>query len=238
MTRGATATGTTAVIVLYNIPHRDGGQYSAGGAKDAATYRAWVDKIAAKVASTQTYFIVEPDGVAMGMDAALQTERWSLLTYAVNKLGTLPNAKVYLDGGTPGWKTPAQMAPRLRSAGVASADGIAVNTSNFRFTSENVTYANAIVAALGGGKGIVIDTSRNGNGRYTGPAITEPWCNPPGRGLGQHPTSSTGVAGIDAYLWIKRPGGSDGACRGNPPAGDYMPEYALQMIRDTQLLPW
>ena len=65
-------------------------------------------------------------------------------------------------------------------------------------------------------KHFVIDTSRNGLGPWTPPAgvyaDAEDWCNPPGRGLGIAPTTTTGNALIDAFLWIKVPGESDGQC--------------------------
>ena len=63
----------------------------------------------------------------------------------------------------------------------------------------------------------MIDTSRNGNGPYTGPAMPQ-WCNPPGRALGQPPELNPGPAGVAAYLWIKDPGASDGQCNGGPAA--------------------
>jgi endoglucanase len=38
---------------------------------------------------------------------------------------------------------------------------------------------------------------------------------------------------VDAYLWVKQPGASDGTCRaGAPPAGHWWPEYALQLVRN------
>ncbi|WP_308208151.1 glycoside hydrolase family 6 protein [Actinomadura madurae] len=62
----------------------------------------------------------------------------------------------------------------------------------------------------------VLDTSRNGQGPWTPPAdeYTDPqvWCNPPGRGLGARPSTRTGDPLVDAFLWIKRPGESDGQC--------------------------
>jgi endoglucanase len=74
----------------------------------------------------------------------------------------------------------------------------------------------------------VLDTSRNGQGPWTPPPNTysdpQDWCNPPGRGVGPRPTANTGVALLDAYLWIKVPGESDGSCtRGTAGPGD--PEY-------------
>ncbi len=31
------------LLVVYNIPNRDNGGYSAGGASDTAKYRTWID---------------------------------------------------------------------------------------------------------------------------------------------------------------------------------------------------
>ncbi|MFD6370991.1 glycoside hydrolase family 6 protein, partial [Streptomyces roseolus] len=77
----------------------------------------------------------------------------------------------------------------------------------------------------------VIDTSRNGlgawvpePGKYTGDP--EIWCNAPGRGLGPRPTANTGVPLVDAYLWIKIPGESDGSCTRNT-GGTIDPEYGI-----------
>src|SRR5207249_156713 len=58
------------------------------------------------------------------------------------------------------------------------------------------------------GKAFVIDTGRDGvpNVR-TSPGN---WCNIKGAGLGERPQSSP-EPNIDAYLWIKVPGESDGA---------------------------
>jgi endoglucanase len=82
-------------------------------------------------------------------------------------------------------------------------------------------------------KHFVIDTSRNGQGPWTPPAGVYPdpqdWCNPPDRGLGLRPTADTGIALLDAYLWVKIPGESDGECtRGLGPAGETVdPEWGL-----------
>ncbi|MFD0531162.1 glycoside hydrolase family 6 protein [Kitasatospora arboriphila] len=73
----------------------------------------------------------------------------------------------------------------------------------------------------------VVDSSRNGQGPWT-PTATYPdpqtWCNPPGRGLGTRPTADTGTPLLDAFLWVKVPGESDGSCtRGTTGGTD--PEY-------------
>ncbi len=74
----------------------------------------------------------------------------------------------------------------------------------------------------------VLDSSRNGQGPWIPPAgvYSDPqdWCNPPARGLGTRPTANTGNPLLDAYLWVKVPGESDGSCtRGTAGPGD--PEY-------------
>lgn len=99
-------------------------------------------------------------------------------------------------------------------------------------------------------KHFVIDTSRNGQGPWTPPANHPPgdpqdWCNPPDRGLGLPPTANTGKPLVDAYLWVKIPGESDGQCnrwttgpldpvRGiqDPPAGQWFPEMALELAQN------
>ncbi|MGH7487297.1 MAG: glycoside hydrolase family 6 protein, partial [bacterium] len=59
------------------------------------------------------------------------------------------------------------------------------------------------------------------------PTSDDEWCNPAGRGLGSRPTTNTADPLVDAYLWIKSPGESDGACNGAPPAGEWWADYAL-----------
>ena len=76
----------------------------------------------------------------------------------------------------------------------------------------------------------VIDSSRNGQGPWTPPAgvYSDPqdWCNPPARGIGRPPTADTGTPLVDAYLWVKVPGESDGSCtRGT--AGPVDPEWGV-----------
>ena len=77
-------------------------------------------------------------------------------------------------------------------------------------------------------------TGRNGNGPYDGDGGPQ-WCNPPGRALGPAPTTRTGQPLADAFLWIKQPGASDGSCRpGEPSAGQWWPDYALALARNTR----
>jgi endoglucanase len=81
------------------------------------------------------------------------------------------------------------------------------------------------LSELLGGAHYVIDTSRNG----AGPLGVE-WCNPPGRKLGVPPTLETAdPEHLDAYLWLKRPGESDGSCNGAPVAGAFWDKQAIEL---------
>ncbi|KOT44742.1 endoglucanase [Streptomyces caelestis] len=236
-TEGADRAGRTALLVLYNIPHRDCGQYSQGGAADGDAYRAFVDGVAEGIGDRPATVILEPDAVLHLVDGCtpdeFHEERYDLLKGAIAKLKGLKNTKVYLDAGNAGWGDPDQIHEPLKWAGVEQADGFSVNVSNFYSTEDSLAYGKRLSAKVGG-KPFVIDTSRNGNGPYTEGAADERWCNPPGRALGETPTTRTADPLVDAYLWVKRPGESDGECKGGPKAGEWWPEYALKLAQGSQ----
>jgi cellulose 1,4-beta-cellobiosidase len=101
---------------------------------------------------------------------------------------------------------------------------------------DETTFATAfrdrlVQAGFNSGIGMLIDTSRNGWGgpdRPTGPSTSNDpitymdesrvdrriqlgnWCNQSGAGLGERPRANP-VTNIDAYVWIKPPGESDGS---------------------------
>lgn len=221
--QGAAATGTLPVFALYYIPNRDCG---FAGAPDAERYRAWVRAVAAGLRGHRSVVVLEPDALAAAdcpnVDGGA---RLALLADAVAELKAA-GAVVYIDAGHPRWQPVRVTAERLRLAGIEEADGFALNVANFVGTAENVEYGRA-VQRLVGDVGFIIDTSRNG----AGPAPDGEWCNPPGRKLGAPPTTSPPYAGVDALLWIKSPGESDGTCNGGPAAGEWWPEYALELAR-------
>ncbi|MEI5103582.1 glycoside hydrolase family 6 protein [Streptomyces sp. PmtG] len=228
----ARAGGRVPVLVAYAIPGRDCGGHSGGGAPDLAAYGRWIERFAAGLGSREAVVILEPDAVALSqcLSPGERARRFAALARAGRVLKRAnPQARVYHDGGHSGWHAPARQADWLRRAGAAapaSSDGVFTNVSNFHRTAREVAYARRVLAALGGprGLGAVIDTSRNGNGA---PADGR-WCDPPGRGIGRPPTLRTGAARVDAYLWIKLPGESDG-CRGRP--GTFSPGYAYDLAR-------
>lgn len=224
------AQGRLPVFVAYNIPLRDCGSHSAGGAAEADAYRSWIRRFADGLLGRKALVVLEPDAIAGAgcLGAERQEERFALLRDAVDVLSDA-GAMVYLDAGHPRWLDAETAAARLTRAGVARAQGFSLNVSNFVATPENVAYGDRL-SALVGGKRYVIDTSRNGRGAAPDGA----WCNPDGRALGELPTTRTAYPLVDALLWIKVPGESDGPCNGGPSAGTWWPEYALELAVNRQ----
>jgi endoglucanase len=224
----ASAAGQLPVLVAYDLPNLDCGGYSAGGASSASAYRSWIDGFAAGIGAQRAVVILEPDALPEldCLSSADQQRYYDLISYAVSTLGAHPGVAVYIDAGNSGWQPVSTMAARLTRAGIAGARGFSLNVSNFNATADETAYGDQLSAALGA-KHFVVDTSRNG----LGPSPSGEWCNPPGRALGQPPTTQTGDPLLDAYLWIKAPGESDGTCNGGPTAGVWWPDYALGLAQ-------
>ena len=226
----AASANAIPVLVAYNIPGRDCGNYSAGGSNSPASYKAWIKSFASGIGNRKAVVILEPDALPLlnCLSKSNQTDRQSLIKYAVGILKANSQTSVYIDAGHPNWISASDMASRLKKSGVANADGFSLNVSNFMTTVENINYGKSI-SALINNKHFVIDTSRNGSGS------NGEWCNPAGRSLGTKPTTSTGNSLVDAFLWIKAPGESDGLGNGGPSAGVFWQSYALDLARNA---PW
>jgi endoglucanase len=228
----AQAAGTIPVLALYGIPHRDCGSFAAGGFSSAAAYQGWIDGVASAIGPGPAAIILEPDALAMAdcLSADQRQERFDLMRYAVDTLTRNPATAVYVDAGHSRWVNADEMAARLNQVGVGKARGFSVNTANFYTTDEEIGYGEAI-SGLTNGAHYVVDTSRNGAG--PAPETGLHWCNPSGRALGAPPTTATAGAHADAYLWVKRPGESDGSCgRGDPAAGRFSNQYAIDLAHN------
>jgi endoglucanase len=232
VTSGGAAQGRVPVLVPYAIPDRDCGGHSEGGAPGLAAYADWIDRFAAGLGSAEVIVVLEPDSVAQAdcLSDRERADRFAALARAGRVLKAAnPKARVYYDAGHSGWHAPGAQAGWLKRAGAASAassDGIFSNVANFHSIADETAYDRAVLDALDGpaGLGAVVDTSRNGNGAPADGA----WCDPAGRRIGAAPTLRTGADRIDAYLWVKLPGESDG-CKGAP--GTFSPSYAYDLAR-------
>jgi cellulose 1,4-beta-cellobiosidase len=107
-----------------------------------------------------------------------------------------------------------------------------VDESSYATAFRNQLVSDGFAANIG----MLIDTSRDGWGgpnRPTKPSTSSDintfvnesrvdrrphagdWCNQSGAGIGERPTAAP-AAGIDAYVWVKPPGESDGASKSTP----------------------
>jgi endoglucanase len=166
--------------------------------------------------------VLEPDALPQLGDCDGQGDRVGLLRQAAALLDAA-GARVYLDAGHAAWLSADEAARRIQQVGTEHLAGFALNVSNYRTTADSRAYGDQVSAATGG-LHYVVDTSRNGNGPSGGE-----WCNPRGRALGDAPTTVSDGTALDALLWVKRPGESDGACNGGPAAGAWWPEIAREL---------
>ena len=171
----AAGAGEVPVLVVNNLPYRDCSQYSAGGVRDGAVYRSWLDGFVRGIGNNRAVVILEPDSLGIipnntSLDGSIDwchptvtnsdgkpvaapgttaDERYALLTGAIDRLaGGAPNALVYLDATHGGWVAVGEIAYRLSRAGVDRTRGFAVNVANYQPTAESVKYGTWISKCL------------------------------------------------------------------------------------------
>lgn len=155
------------------------------------------------------------------------------IAYAIAKL-SMPNVFVYVDAAHSGWlgwprnlakSVPVYKEVMAMAGGPDRVRGFAMNVSNYNparnptnpprdpaaAPNDELGYvadlAKALAAAGINGKGFLIDTGRNGKPFVR--SSTANWCNIKGAGLGERPAAAPAPL-VDAYLYIKVPGESDG----------------------------
>lgn len=243
----ASAANQVPVFVMYAIPDRDCGLYSSGGEANDAAYKNLVNYVKNGIGGRKAVVIIEPDSLTelkSCLNNARQADRLSLLKYASDTL-SVAGTSVYIDAGNAFEQgtiaaSQAYMLPLLEQVDISKDAGFELDTSVDQYTSDEQQFGEQMVKALASAgivnKGYTIDTSRNGNGPGGNPLSA--YCNLPGLALGARPTSSTDDPLNDAYLWVKYPGQSDGACEGsgvsdpaNPPSGVFWPAYAIGLVK-------
>ncbi|MES1205406.1 MAG: glycoside hydrolase family 6 protein [Pseudomonadota bacterium] len=196
------------------------------------------------------------------------------IAYAVAKLSQ-PNVFLYLDAAHAGWlgwpKNLARSVPLYKevlemAGGADRVRGFALNVSNYDpvkvptsaprdpavRSDDELGYLEDLTRGLAKvgitGKGFVIDTSRNGRANVRSDPGS--WCNVKGAGLGERPRARPAPS-VDAYLFLKVPGESDGtsdpkaprfdamcgaddAAPGAPQAGKMFDSYLLDLLRNAE----
>jgi endoglucanase len=217
---------STLVIVVYGLPERDCGNYSAGGLAPG-DYEIWTTQIGDALRAAddvRAIVIVEPDSLALAPECGNVSERVMQLRAAVEDLAA-PTTWLYVDGGHSNWLPATQMADLIRQVDDgARIRGFATNTSNYNDLVAEFAYAHELSALLDG-LHAVVDSGRSGAGS------DGQWCNPAGRLIGDDP-GTLGDDVVDVNLWIKPPGESDGPCNGGPAAGAWWPQAAIELTRE------
>ena len=131
------------VLVLYNMPNRDIGKYSRGGAATRQCYLDFVEEFAKGIGSREPILIFEPDSIphVTLMEPEPAQDRLDLITEALDILKRDCAARVYVDIGHSNWLSPLQAGNLLRRVRAYNHAGFAVNVSNYRSTSECIEWS-------------------------------------------------------------------------------------------------
>lgn len=167
--------GNPNALVQLSVFRMDPWEHAICGrspsARQAASYRHWIDALAAGIGSTPTAVVLQPDG-PFALCARGGTVG-QLLTYAARTLSALPRTSVYLDAGAGDWPAAgaqggvAAAARFLVADGVRYTRGFALDATHYSATSVEVARGAAIAKALAAegiaGKKFVVNTSSNGH---------------------------------------------------------------------------
>jgi endoglucanase len=229
---------TVVQLSTYSLVHGHCTGRWSDSPSTVSRYLRWIDGLARGIGNFHVVMFFEIDSLITagcvsnhGLHVRLSDE----LAPAIQRLEQDPHLVLYLDAGAADAIQFKHTARMLREAGVAQAQGFALNATHFDWTTSELHYGQQIARSLGGAR-FVINTGENGRG----PLVptdrvregNEVLCNPPGRGLGPQSTN-TGYQWADAFLWFSNPGGSAGPCRpGAPRTGVYWPAYAVMLARN------
>lgn len=212
---------STSVIIVYGLPNKDcdAGESSGGSNKNTNDYVKFVTDLHNQVSDKEIIYILEPDALSLSVQnkCGIQNNYIENIKTALNILSQNKNAKIYLDIGF--WVLiydDQQIKDFLSVVNKLDPEkkikGFSLNLSNYRSKEESINSCKKVRDVSGMDYKCIIDTSRNANG----PNAENTWCNLNSAGIGEVPTSNTGVSFIDYFLWIKPAIEVDGYCKGSP----------------------
>jgi endoglucanase len=196
------------------------------------TFKRRVTELADAIDRRPAVLLVETDGIGNSSCAARRGSlpQWeSLLRYEIQTVAALPHVVAYVEAGYSDANSVRYTAKVLNAAGVQKIRGFYTNDTHLNWTSKEVRWATQISARTGGVH-FIVNTAQNGRGpllnKHPRRQGVENLCNPPNRGIGPRPTTETGIALADAWLWTSPPGNSSG-CGGGPAGGVFWPARAV-----------
>lgn len=140
-------------------------------AKEAASYRTWIQELAAGIGSAHTLVVMQPDGpfLLCAPDRAVKSE---LLTWATQTLSALPNTSVYIDAGAADWceggtaHESFRCAKILELSGIQYARGFALDSTHYTGPVDNINRGMEIITDLVAdgyaAPHFIIDTAKSG----------------------------------------------------------------------------
>jgi Glycosyl hydrolases family 6 len=230
-----TADRRTVPIISTDFLHQTLGGCPTAGTIDAymPLFKQRVDEVVAGTGNRPVVYLLELD--AIGSSSCIAAHRampaWeAALRYEVDRFATLPHAVVYVEAGYSDANSPRYTAHALNRIDIGRIRGFYTNDTHQAWTIKEIRWGDK-VSKLTDGAHFIVNTSSNGTGPLRNPHPrtqgVDNLCNPPRRGLGPRPTTSTGFPNVDAFLWTHVPGNSSGSCNGGPPAGTFWPALAL-----------
>jgi endoglucanase len=198
-------------------------------------FRARINAMARATGNRPAVYLLELDGI--GSSKCIQRVGsmpiWEAdLRYEARRISSLPHTVVYLEAGYSDSNPPRYTARILNAAGIRGIRGFWTNDTHINWTIDEIRWGERI-SRMTHGANFVINTAQNGNGPKRNPhPVTqgnEDLCNPPGRGLGPPPTTSTGFRHVDAFLWSSPPGNSSGPCNGGTASGTFWAARAIDL---------
>ncbi len=194
-------------------------------------FKQRVDTVVANTGNRPVVYLLEFD--ALGSSSCIKGSALSAweaaLRYEVDRFATLAHAVVYVEAGYSDANSPSYTASRLNKIDIGRIRGFFTNDTHNEWTSNEIKWGEKVSSKTHGAH-FIVNTSSNGQGpllnKHPHSQGVENLCNAPGRGLGPAPTTSTGFANVDAFLWAHIPGNSSGSCNGGPASGTFWPAYA------------
>ena len=169
--------GSSDALVQMSVfrmhPWEDEACHRLPTAAEGASYRDWIDRFADAVGDTHAAIILQPDGPFALCAPHGSHVPSDLIAYASRVLSALPHTSVYIDVGAADWPIESQggvgAATRIAiQGGVQYARGIALNTTHYSSTVDEVQRGADVVRALAdqgiADKHFVVNTSSNGKG--------------------------------------------------------------------------
>ena len=201
-------------------------------AAEQASYRQWIDSLAAGIGSARVALVLQPDLPFSSCVPHHSPLPLQLVAYAARAFSALHHTTVYIDAGASDWAGVRQASAMLLMAGVRYTRGFALGATHYDSTAREIAFGAKLVAALrragAGGMHFVINTAQNGRpfthqqyrgANYDNAAACRTRASVRCVTLGIPPTTdvasprwglspalrSAAARLVDAYLWIGRP---------------------------------